>query len=143
MRDLLLRVWVVLCVAIVLAGAAWWLRDGWPATGGTDSPEAEVVLLEDHTGVAADGGTVHVSIGVLATTPGVIRERPDVARIDVGLTVGTVPSTTLSTPDGQEQLRSGLLARLRASYPDAGVEQVLVTDLVIGPPAPPENLADP
>jgi hypothetical protein len=128
MRTQLLRIWVVVCVLVVIGGAAWWLRD----VIGADEPEAEIVLLDEHTGPAADGGTVRITVGVLATTPASILERPDLGGLEIRTAVASTPRTVLRTPQGQDELRGRLLVALRSAYPDAGIERVLVTDLFIG-----------
>jgi flagellar basal body-associated protein FliL len=132
-----LRTTGVLACAGALAVGAWWTTERDTDILRLRRVEAvttaeEIVPLEEATVRLADGWSARISIAVVTGQPDRVRAQEAIAAGAVVLTLSRFEHDELLGPDHADHLRRALLASLQEALPDAEVERVLVTQLVIG-----------
>jgi hypothetical protein len=131
-----LRTAGVLASAGALVLGAWWTSDRDQDVlrlRGADlvAEDGGIVQLEEVTARLADGWSAEVQVAVVSGQPEQVRGRATTATGAIQLALSRLEHHELVGPDNVALLRQSLLEALQTAVPDAEVERVLVTGLVV------------
>jgi len=102
------------------------------AGGDLVTADEDIVTLGEVSARLADGWTSRVQVSVVTGQPERVRAGEETATAAVGLALSSLEHEELLGAAQTEGLRRLLLEVIQAALPDAEVERVLVTGLVVG-----------
>ena len=127
----------VLATAGTLVLGAWWSTDRDEDVlrlrgGDLVTADEDIVTLGEVSARLADGWTSRVQVSVVTGQPERVRAGEETATAAVGLALSSLEHEELLGAAQTEGLRRLLLEVIQAALPDAEVERVLVTGLMVG-----------